>query len=530
MMTRLSFAVVALVLAAACGSDRQPTPLPDSGADRPETPPPPPGDAAKDTKTPADVVPDVTPDQPSAPDAKDAPTELPLSDARDAPVVDVPAAELPLTSVDVSSETAGEAGRDNSDATDAAACAGLSGSAPFGKALAGTGSFRRVSGAATMLTQAVYVYFPAGRVAGAPVQLALQSGVVLGQYFFGPQATLATDLSAAGLSVGGHGTLVTGNLLPGDGGLQATVEKNFGDPGSDVGEMSWATMSMCPAGDVPAPALQVSATTLGPLSTLAINSTTPLAGDAMGALRIVSPVGPVTFKASAQPNSLYASGPCWTIAPASAFPPGQPLAFDTSAVKDVLGRPVPATVGGTQVLATMAVVSDLTLATAPPPGAVACTGCTPSSVDAVDGGTASGMVTCTGGGTLTQGVLNVSLGGPRTGSTVDALVALPAASASRLRVRMVVGDVNQVGTACWKNGQLTSLPTGTGVVSVVGPNGEGSAPQNLACDGTMTDHVIDLPKASPLWLVVHLEGGTPMPYFSPGPILPGFSIDEMELL
>jgi hypothetical protein len=328
--------------------------------------------------------------------------------------------------------------------------------------------------------------------------------------------------------VGGHDALITGDLLPGGGGLQATVSKNFSSPSTDVADSRTAAMRMCPSGEAPAPALQLSAPTLGPLSTFGLNSTTPLAPDAMTALRMASPLGPVAFKVSStDSSSRYANGPNFTLAPVSAFPPGQALTFDTSGVKDLLGRNVPATVVGTQVLTTTAVLTDLTLAATPPAGAMACSNCAASDFPGVDGGAATGMARCTGGGTVSQGVLTVGpAGSSLRGKAVDALLALPASTASKLRVRMVVGDANDGGAGCATGGSYRSLRAG--VAAVVGPNGEASVPQNLACDGAVSDRVFDLPKASPLWLVVHLEGYAPMPYMSPVSDPPAFSIDELE--
>jgi hypothetical protein len=134
------------------------------------------------------------------------------------------------------------------------------------------------------------------------------------------------------------------------------------------------------------------------------------------------------------------------------------------------------------------------------------------------------MTRCAGGGTIGQGVLTV---GSVSWRSVDALLALPAAtSASKLRVRMVVGDVNGGATMCTSGGGYRAMRTG--VVAVVGANGEASTPLNLACDGAMADHVIELPKASPLWLVVHIEGYSPMPYNMPMPYPPAFTIDEVQ--
>jgi hypothetical protein len=417
--------------------------------------------------------------------------------------------------------------------------AGLSGTAPFGALVSGSAIFPSARSASTSapITSAMnaFIYFPAGRVAGAPVQLAMQSRVVTGQYFFGPQRTLAADLSATGLSVGGHDMEIAGDLLPGAGGLQATISANFSSPGNDVADNRTATMLMCPAGDVPSPSLSLSARTISPLSTLGLFSTTPIAQDAINALRIDSPAGAIAFTASPdQPIALpvrYSSGPNFTVTAASALPPGQPLTFDTSAVTDVLGRAVPIVLAGAQVLATTAVLSDLGFDTPPPAGALASSGCNVSAGGKLDGGISAVMPTCIGSGvaaTVANGVLKLAAGAPSIGRDVDVLLALPPARATKLRVRMAVGDVLDAGASCMNGHSSAYMDTGS--IAVVGPNGEVAPRLNLSCDGAMADHVVDLPGVSPLWLVVHVEGRSSMPYSMPTPGPPPVSIDQLEFL
>jgi len=494
--------------------------LPDSGANLvPDTATSATDDANRDIATSA--IPDVPP-------SADLSTDKPSADIPDVPASDVSdsaASETPIVP-DVPLETAGASDGDASEALGSCA-AGLSGAAPFGKALSGTATFSPSygTGAPTTSTIAAYIYFPGGRVAGAPVQLAVQSRVVSTQYFFGSPVALASDLSAAGLSVGGHDLQITANLLPGDGGLQATVGANFSSPGTDVADDRSAAMLMCPAGDVPAPSLQVTGGTFSPLSAFGLYSSTPISSEAFGALRVASPLGAVAIKVSSESNSRYSGGPNFTVAASSAFPPGQPLTLDASEVKDVLGRDVPFSPATTQVLATTAVLDDLTLTSTPPAGAIACSGCSTSMFPGVDGGA---MLRCTGGGKISNGILGVSSGGPYNGGLVDALLALPSTSSTKLRVRMAVGDVVEAGSTC-VNG-FSSASMADGVLAVVGPNGEASALVSLTCDGAMADHVIDLPSTSPLWLVVHLAGYTQKPFFLPEPGPPSVSIDELQFM
>jgi len=415
----------------------------------------------------------------------------------------------------------------------AASCeTGLSGAAPFGAQVSGTGTFPNQIAASTAApitsTMTAYVYFPAGRVAGGQALLAMQSRVVQGLYFFGSPVTIAGDLSATGLSVSGHDETITADLLPGSDGLRATIAANFSSPGTDVGDDRTGTMTMCPSGEAPAPSLQVGAVVLSPLATLSLNSSAPLAASALDALRIASPLGdvPVKIAPNTSAGSRYAIGPNFTITANSAFPPGQPLTIDASQVRDMLGRPVPVTYGGTLVLTTTDVLSDLSLATTPPSGAVAGTACVSSPFAAFDAAVPGDMSRCTGGGIASSGTLTFK--NVRATGSVDALLALPATTATKLRVGMSVGDPVVSGTGCKSGMSYASMSKG--VMAVVGPNGETSALETLACDGNLADHVLALPSAAPLWLTIHLEGVAPVPFMLPPPGTPPVILDALELM
>jgi hypothetical protein len=320
---------------------------------------------------------------------------------------------------------------------------------------------------------------------------------------------------------------ITGALLPGTGGLQATVAANFSNPGGDVADDRTASMLMCPSGDVPAPSLQIPLGLLSPLSTLGLNATTPIATDAIKALRIASPLGAVQFTVSPNAASRFAGGPNFTVAATSALPPGQPLSFDASGVRDVLGRAVPLTLGDARVLTTTAVLGDLTFAATPPAGSIASSGCTSSVFGSLDAGAPTGMFECTGGSTTANGVLTIKAG-YNSWTNVDALLALPSAAATKLRVRMAIGDIVDSGAGCSSGDSYASIQSAT--MAVVGPKGETSPRLALTCDGGLADHVLDLPSASPLWLAIHVEGQTSLPYFSPAAGPPSVNIDELELM
>jgi hypothetical protein len=453
----------------------------------------------------------------------DAGSDAQLADARDG---------SDGRSPDLASQVVVEVGTEVGDTSLSVCGSVLSGTSPFGSALIGTASFASMfSGTKPTIegTVIAHIYFPSGRVAGAPVQLSMQSPATTEQYFFGSAVILADDLSATGLTVSGHNMTITANLLSGTGGLQATVTKNFANPGGDVADTRTGSMLMCPGGDVPAPSMQISATVASPLSAFSVNATTPITASALEALRVSSPLGAVATNVASNSSSMFATGPNATIASTSAFPPGQPLFFDASQVRDVLGRAVPLTLAGTAVLATTAALSDLTFATTPPTGALACSAapvCTKASFPTLDASPPSGMSRCIGGGSIANGVLTVGWG-MASGPNVDALLALPGTSATKLRVRVSVGDKSTAGSCLNGNATASML---WAAMAVVGPNGEASPRVTLTCDGAMVDHVIDLPGVAPLWLAVHVEGVTRVPYMSPVPGPPNVLIDELELL
>ena len=128
---------------------------------------------------------------------------------------------------------------------------------------------------------------------------------------------------------------------------------------------------------------------------------------------------------------------------------------------------------------------------------------------------------------MTSGSVTFKKGG-LTGPNVDGLLALPATKATKLRVRMSVGDPVALGTSCQSGTSYAAMAKG--VMAVVGPNGETSALETLLCDGNVSDHVLSLPSASPLWLAIHLEGFAPVPFMSPPPGVPPVIVDALELM
>jgi hypothetical protein len=106
-------------------------------------------------------------------------------------------------------------------------------------------------------------------------------------------------------------------------------------------------------------------------------------------------------------------------------------------------------------------------------------------------------------------------------------VALPSTTATRLRVRLAVGEQPETGF-CVTGGRMAQM--NWAAMAVVGPKGEASSLVKLTCDGVMADHVIDLPNASPLWFTVFVEGARPEPSMGRTMSAPSVLIDEMELM
>lgn len=193
----------------------------------------------------------------------------------------------------------------------------------------------------------------------------------------------------------------------------------------------------------------------------------------------------------------------------------------------MLGGPLRVTCSNTLVLTTTDVVAALSLDTAPPSGAVGGNACTSSAFPGLDASVPTGMSRCTGGLVSTAGSVAFRKGA-LTEVNVDGLVASPEAKATKLRVRMSVGEPMTSGTSCQNENRFASMVSG--VMAVVGPSGEVSTPEVLTCKGNYSDHVITLPSASRLGLTFHIEGVLPVPFMSPAPAAPPVVIDTLELL
>jgi hypothetical protein len=485
-----------------------------------------------------DGVPDRTPE--IGPDAGDATVEKDTGPAQEVSKSDTakpdlgPDRTLAEVSSDLATDVPMDVAFDVGNADDAgevnlgSCSSSLAGTAAFGAALAGQASFAGVTPVKKEPitgTVTVQIYFPQGRVAGGSVLLAMPSPVVPDQYFSGTAATLADDLTAS-LSVHGHDMQVTADLLPGSGGLVAKVKKNFADAGTDVADLREATMLMCPSGDVPAPSLRVRNAMVSPIAPLLLSASTPIALDQLAALRIGYTRGTVnvTFTADEDTPSSGAVVANYLATPTTAFPPGEPLGFDASGVHDVLGRPVTISATSTQLLApevSTNIQYGLGLR-------VACSGpvaCNSTVRLNWDGGVRDGMYLCNGGCAVTDGGVTIE-NAPVSTSNLDSVFTLSGNVATKVRVRLAVGDAVEAGTGCINGTSYAAIRWGK--MAVVGRDGEIGSEVSLTCDGIMADRELSIPNSfSYRYLVIHLEGVSAQPYSLPPAGLPPVNIEAI---
>lgn len=375
------------------------------------------------------------------------------------------------------------------DETSAAPCSTpLDGTEPFGAHLDGKGTLYTdpdfpPPNQPYQASLALDIYFPRGRVAGAPVLLAMPVEYAVPALQVSAQSVLAADLSATGLNVsGGLGVRVTGTLLPLDDGLSAAVEQNIAFA-TDVGEMAAGVLKLCPTGPAPMPGLTVvgrndlaslrststpvQTSLVAPTSTVLLKPSTPIDPEALAKIRLYA--GDTEIPIGVRVGTDIESSPLLLSANA-AFPPETPLRLDTTAVTDVLGRLVPCS-SSLSPLTTTAVVSDLTFATAP-----------------------TGAVATTGDSTITDGKL--VLRGPGFFYALLALGSVAPATQARLRIGVVCTQT----TSVWVR------------ASLVGAAGD-SVAVPLAC-GSPQDVFVPLPPSTgKIWLSVVSEPKAPHPQY-----------------
>ncbi len=238
----------------------------------------------------------------------------------------------------------------------------ITSTAPVAYHLRGEGLAYRDAGPASYLRQDLDLYLPQGRVAGAPILLAFPTywpsnalTVVEGRF--------GADLGATGLDwTAMYGGVLSfrGRMAAPSGGLDLSLSGNLNGT-TDTPEFAEGTLSLCPAGDAPAPTLR-SDHAVTPRGAVDLIPSAPVAGDVSVVRLLVSGVV-VPADASLHNGVLSVQARSW-------LPPGAPVAVDLGGLRDAMGRTF--SLDGTIAsLATSAVVTDREFTTSPPAGAVA---------------------------------------------------------------------------------------------------------------------------------------------------------------
>jgi hypothetical protein len=343
----------------------------------------------------------------------------------------------------------------------------LSGKAPFGAELGNTDA----------------IFFPQGRVAGAPV-------IVINHLLFTGgfstiRSTLLPDLSSA-TGLGGRdqcGNGFAGLLVGPDDGIDAVVTTNRNtDLSSDVLSLVTSRAWVCATAPARAPSMSTGGGEILPTSALTVS--------------VIAPVDETTLKTiSVQPTNVFSSsvdtdGKISVGPPAGrAWLPGA-LAVDLTGVRDVLGRSYDGAKGAFTVLAPAGAIVDRTMTAAPPANAIVGTGYSTSTA---------------------AGLLTLSVPSPGSLASYRAVVGLGAqAGATKLRLshRVVCG----------------TRTFSYAVANLVSADGY-SAPIALGCAATPSEVTVTLPGTGPYYLVVKNERPIEMPCNAPS----GFDSSPWEL-
>jgi hypothetical protein len=326
----------------------------------------------------------------------------------------------------------------------------LEGPGPFGATLSGSGTFTADAGAGAIRDQlTATVYFPEGRVAGAPVIFAMDEEWPR-DTVSESRGTLGADLSAGPFVIGSYRDRVTASLGAGTSGIHAHVTRNFA-MASDVYEFFDTEIDLCPTGAPPDPVVTVSATHLAPTSPIQLGVTVP---PGVMSPALAARAGDVDVPLA--DGSLHAM----RAIPRAAWPPGVAISIDTSSWRDVLGRPYTASPVPSPLVAIQPLV-DRAFDTMPPAASAAFDGVTP---------------------TLESGVLRMQVESFDS-HPFAALFALGAPPAGTSRVVVRIG-VSNLGSR----------------IAIVGA--DGSASPIVAAGPMPADVSASIPAAGALWLSI----------------------------
>lgn len=221
----------------------------------------------------------------------------------------------------------------------------VTGTSPFSTRLNGT--FTTEVGTTSVSLMA---YFPAGRVPGAPFAIAME----IASETHVAEGVLRDDGGSAELRLSdscGEGIRVHW-AGPADG-LLGVGTMLVGTP-TDAPIDAEGPLALCPSGGAgPTPAFF--ARGMLPTAELGVAGNVPIDRQSLASIR-----GPVEFATSTQ-------GAGFVVRPTRPLSPWTPTVFDTSGVRDIMGRPIGVASLETQVLS--ATVVDRTFATPPPSGA-----------------------------------------------------------------------------------------------------------------------------------------------------------------
>lgn len=348
----------------------------------------------------------------------------------------------------------------------------LVGDGPFGRHLAGSALFEQVGSRdpeRRMVTIEADIYFPAGRVPGGEVVLAMRSdfpreGLLI------TRSVVGDDGNATGLDVpmAGGRTYYRSTALGFEGALTGDavmldVDVNLAPAQSDIGELYRGALRLEVVGDVPEARLAPwpRQNVVAPNAALWVSTTVPLSS--VAELRATTATGDVAIVATEEDGRIV-------VRAREAFPPNAQVMLDASASTDILGRPV-----GTE-----PVPPPLATTTVAAPGAFA-----DAPAGAIAGSNAPRFGTASGGGTPLH---------PYWG-----LVALEAADADELRISARLDCLSDDGNAPQSfaahlvaaGGAMTEIP--------------------FVCTAEPATVELTRPAPGPLWIAVTFDTPGPAP-------------------
>jgi len=329
------------------------------------------------------------------------------------------------------------------------------------------------------------IYFPNGRVAGAPVVLAMS---LPGQWELSVSAPVAldTDGGAAHLRLGDIDTNVDATLAPGADEVSLRVELFRPLPWDEPS--TFVTTTLAFAGDAPEPVLTARHNWLSPVSGVDLTASAPIDPGTLTQLHVLDGVVVVPTLSTTDDGALIRVRP----PPPAALPPARPLQLVVGGVRDIIGRvvrlnPVPS-------LTTSATIADLTFAT-------------PPTADTIASSTTPGWLLSSGGVLQLPDMPNA--GGDGSYTIVLPLGAVPAGtSRARLRMRPRCSPrIRAPGTSALALVNEQGLATSVAGLAPCAP--AGVDPSLLDPD---PGAVVDLPGPGRLFLVLDNHIAVPDPY------------------